>query len=136
MSVSTLIMTLNEEANLPACLKSLGWCDDIVVLDSFSTDSTLEIAEAAGARVYQRAWDSELGQRMYGADDLREILAIAAEPSRTEVLFQRATEHVHGPLDPPQQPLPDLDHPFRASRPNAVERALHSRGVRTGQLAG
>ena len=34
MSISVMIMTLNEEKNLPACLASLDWCDDIVVLDS------------------------------------------------------------------------------------------------------
>src|SRR5262245_54356024 len=48
--VSCLVYTLNEEANLPHCLASLGWCDDVVVVDSFSTDSTEAIARAAGAR--------------------------------------------------------------------------------------
>ena len=38
MDVSVLILTLNEEVNLGRCLRSLVWCDDIVVLDSFSTD--------------------------------------------------------------------------------------------------
>ena len=38
MDISVLILTLNEEENLPNCLASLGWCDDVVVLDSYSTD--------------------------------------------------------------------------------------------------
>jgi glycosyltransferase involved in cell wall biosynthesis len=109
MSISVLIMTLNEEANLPACLASLSWSDDIVILDSFSTDRTVEIARAAGARVYQRAYDTEDRQRMYGlteiefkypwvytpdADeitppDLRdEMLAIARDPTRPEAFFK------------------------------------------------
>lgn len=52
--ISVLILTLNEEMNLPACLASVAWCDDIVVLDSGSTDRTIEIAQAAGARVVHR----------------------------------------------------------------------------------
>ena len=43
MSISVLILTLNEEANLPGCLESVKWCDDIVVLDSYSQDRTEEI---------------------------------------------------------------------------------------------
>lgn len=57
MSVSVLILTLNEERNLPACLESVRWCDDVVVLDSFSSDRTVEIAKNAGARVFQRPFD-------------------------------------------------------------------------------
>src|SRR5262245_55081734 len=63
--ISVMIMTFNEEANLPACLESLSWCDDIVVLDSFSSDRTVEIAKAAGARVYQYPRESELKLRLY-----------------------------------------------------------------------
>src|SRR5207249_1775242 len=56
--ISVLILTLNEEENLPRCLESLSWSDDIHVLDSFSTDRTVQIARAAGARVEQRAFDN------------------------------------------------------------------------------
>jgi glycosyltransferase involved in cell wall biosynthesis len=58
VSVSVLILTLNEEINLGACLDSLSWCDDIVVLDSMSTDRTRAIAEELGARVVTRAFDN------------------------------------------------------------------------------
>ena len=43
---SVLILTKNEEANIGACLASVSWCDDVVVLDSGSTDRTCEIAAA------------------------------------------------------------------------------------------
>jgi len=56
--ISVLILTKNEEVNLPRCLASLGWCDDIVVLDSYSTDRTVEIARSHGARVIQRPFDN------------------------------------------------------------------------------
>jgi len=63
MSVSVLILTLNEEINLSGCLESVSWADDIVVFDSFSTDRTCEIAEKAGARVIQRKFDNYANQR-------------------------------------------------------------------------
>ncbi|MFM1747508.1 MAG: hypothetical protein RLZZ188_1174, partial [Verrucomicrobiota bacterium] len=47
---SVLILTLNEEEDLPGCLESVAGCDDVVILDSGSTDQTLAIARAAGAR--------------------------------------------------------------------------------------
>jgi len=50
-SFSVVILTLNEAARLPACLASVAGCDDIVVLDSGSTDATADLARAAGARV-------------------------------------------------------------------------------------
>ncbi len=58
MSISVLILTLNEEKNLPHCFSSLKWCEDIVVFDSMSTDKTVEIARKLGARVFQRDFDN------------------------------------------------------------------------------
>ncbi len=58
MSVSALILTLDEEINIAACLESLSWCDDVVVLDSRSTDRTCAIAAEHGARVVTRAFDN------------------------------------------------------------------------------
>ena len=56
--ISVLILTRNEQQDLPACLASVVWSDDIHVLDSCSTDNTLEIAKAAGASTYQRTFDN------------------------------------------------------------------------------
>src|SRR5262249_9993586 len=61
--VSCLIYTLNEEVNLPHCLGSLSWCDDVVVIDSFSTDQTEAIARAAGARFMQHEFTGFGDQR-------------------------------------------------------------------------
>ncbi len=63
MSISVLILTRNEETDLPACLESVRWCDDIVVFDSTSTDRTEEIARNAGARFFQRQFDNYAAQR-------------------------------------------------------------------------
>lgn len=64
--ISVLILTYNEEVNLPGCLESVAWCDDIVVFDSFSTDRTVEIAKRAGARVVQHPFESYGAQREAG----------------------------------------------------------------------
>lgn len=68
MNVSALILTYNEAANLPLCLGALAWCDDIVVLDSGSTDCTVEIARSFGARILVRSFDTFADQRNYGLD--------------------------------------------------------------------
>ena len=62
---SIVILTLNEERNLPGCLASVAGCDDIVVLDSGSTDRTQEIARAAGARVLVNRFVNFAEQRNY-----------------------------------------------------------------------
>jgi len=61
--ISILILTLNEELNLSACLASVKWSDDIVVFDSYSTDRSVELAKAAGARVVRRKFDNYAAQR-------------------------------------------------------------------------
>jgi glycosyltransferase involved in cell wall biosynthesis len=62
-NVSVLILTLNEEQDLPGCLDSVAWSDDIYVFDSNSTDRTAEIARARGATVATRTFDTYARQR-------------------------------------------------------------------------
>jgi glycosyltransferase involved in cell wall biosynthesis len=57
-AVSVLILTKNEEQDLPGCLASVAWSDDVHVFDSFSTDATISVAEGLGARVQQREFDN------------------------------------------------------------------------------
>lgn len=66
LTISILILTLNEEVNIGACLDSVSWCDDVVVLDSGSTDRTVELAEWRGARVATRPFDDYASQRNFG----------------------------------------------------------------------
>ena len=70
MAISILILTRDEELNLPACMASVSWCDDVVVMDSYSTDATPELAVDLGARVYQRRFDDFAGQRNYAIDNI------------------------------------------------------------------
>ena len=64
--ISVVILTKNEEADLPGCLESVAWCDDVHVLDSLSTDATVEIAQRAGASVVQRKFDNWSSHQNWG----------------------------------------------------------------------
>jgi glycosyltransferase involved in cell wall biosynthesis len=61
--LSAVVLTRNEEQHLPGCLASLRWADEILVLDSMSTDRTVAIAREAGARVEQKAFVNFAAQR-------------------------------------------------------------------------
>lgn len=105
MSVSVLILTLNEEANLPGCLESMKWCDDIVVLDSYSQDRTEEMAKQAGVRFIQRPFDNYASQRNYGLHEIQYqhpwVLMIDADEvvspelaSEIQVVIKEASEQM------------------------------------------
>lgn len=63
--LSACVITCNEEDRVGACLDSLAWCDEIVVVDSHSTDRTREIARQAGARVIERDWPGYTAQKNF-----------------------------------------------------------------------
>ena len=108
MSISILILTLNEETNIGACLDALAGFDDVVVFDSLSKDRTKEIALAKGARVVERSFDNWAAHQNWAMDNIEfrnpwvfyldadermtpelreEILAIARDQSRAEVAY-------------------------------------------------
>ena len=69
--ISVLILTKNEERDLPGCLESVAWSDDVHVFDSFSTDETVAIARASGAQVHQREFDDYATHRNAAMDEIR-----------------------------------------------------------------
>lgn len=66
MNISVLILTYNEAVNLSDCIRSVSFSDDVVVLDSFSSDETVNIANSFGATVLERKFDNYAAQRNYG----------------------------------------------------------------------
>ncbi|HEX9464299.1 MAG TPA: glycosyltransferase family 2 protein [Alphaproteobacteria bacterium] len=71
MAISVIVLTFNSEATVGATLASArAVTDDLHVVDSFSTDRTIEIARAAGARVVQRAFENYSAQRNWAIDNL------------------------------------------------------------------
>jgi len=67
--VTVMIFTLNEEIHLPSCLDSLAWCEDVIIIDSFSTDRTAEISRARNARFFQHAFEGFGKQRNWALDN-------------------------------------------------------------------
>lgn len=65
--ITGVIITRNEEARIGEALASLSCCDEIVVVDSFSSDRTREIARARGARVIEHAWEGYSKQKNFAA---------------------------------------------------------------------
>ena len=61
--LTAVVLTLNEEAHIADCLESLKWCDEVIVLDSLSTDRTVEIARQHGAKAILRPFGDFADQR-------------------------------------------------------------------------
>jgi glycosyltransferase involved in cell wall biosynthesis len=67
-------MTLDEEINIARCLDSVRWSNDVVILDSFSQDRTIERANAyPNVRIYQRKFDDFSRQRNYGIHQIQYV---------------------------------------------------------------
>ena len=89
--VAVIIITYNEEINLPFALKSVcNWASQVFVVDSFSTDKTVEISTKLGAEVYKHTFEGYTEQRNWALKNL---------PIKTEwVLFLDADEYLSEPL--------------------------------------
>lgn len=83
--ISIVILTKNEQVDLPSCLATLTWCDDIHVLDSGSTDDTLHIAKQYGAKVWTNPFEGFGKQRNFALDHI--------DLKYEWVLFLDADEH-------------------------------------------
>lgn len=66
--ISATIITHNEKANIARAIRSLSCADEIVVIDSDSTDGTREIAEGLGARVISHAWEGFAAQKNFSSE--------------------------------------------------------------------
>jgi glycosyltransferase involved in cell wall biosynthesis len=68
LKITATIITFNEAENIQPACESLSWADEIVVVDSGSTDATREIAQACGARVIERPWPGFTEQKQFAAE--------------------------------------------------------------------
>ena len=81
MKISVTIITFNEESNIAAACESVAWADEIVVVDSNSTDQTREIALLKGAKVILNSWPGFGKQKQFAVDQARNewILSLDAD---------------------------------------------------------
>ena len=88
MKISATIITLNEERNVARAIESLRCADEILVVDSGSTDRTVEIAQNLGARVVESAWPGYANQKNHAAEEASNdwILSLDADESLSEAL--------------------------------------------------
>lgn len=100
-SVSVMIFTLNEEIHLPSCLDALDWCDDIIVVDSFSSDRTEAICRERGARFFQNRFKGFGSQRNWALDN--------AQPRHSWILILDADERVTPELGRELKAIAEVD---------------------------
>jgi glycosyltransferase involved in cell wall biosynthesis len=108
--LSVLLPTYNEENNLEACLESVRWADEILIIDSYSTDKTLEIARTYGARIIQHEYINSAKQKNWAIPQCTNewVLQIDADERLTselqaeiqQLLLNDPPDDVDGYLNP------------------------------------
>ena len=90
MSISVVVITLNEERNIAACLDSVAWADERIVVDAQSVDRTVEVARCHTDRVFVRPWPGYGPQKNFGIEQTRGewILIVDADERVTEALAE------------------------------------------------
>ncbi|MDQ1728000.1 MAG: hypothetical protein QOD33_125 [Pyrinomonadaceae bacterium] len=71
LKISACIITLNEADHIRAACESVAWADEIIVVDSGSTDATQRIAQECGARVIENAWPGFAAQKQFAVEQAR-----------------------------------------------------------------
>lgn len=90
--ISIVILTHNESVNIGPCIESVHWCDDIHVIDAYSSDDTAQIAQTLGAKVHKRAFTSHADQHNWAHTglDLKHpwVLHLDADERSTDAFYE------------------------------------------------
>jgi glycosyltransferase involved in cell wall biosynthesis len=142
-NISVIITTFNEEANIRRCLDNLDGFGEIIVVDSFSNDRTLEIAREFPATVYTRAYRSAADQKNWALERARNdwVLILDADERATEGLIReidtlgdngaagywirRDSHYLGGPIRHCGWQRDKVLRLFRRSAGHYVEREVH-----------
>jgi glycosyltransferase involved in cell wall biosynthesis len=139
------VLSQNEENNLPRCLRSLKFADEVVVVDALSEDSSPELARAHGARVIQQQWMGFSRQWQFAIDHAQGdwVLLCAADEEVSAALAEEILQALSQPADRCGYQIPRrsqylgdwMDHGpwakdaqvrlFRKGRGRIAERAVH-----------
>ena len=127
LPLSVVITTYNEEVNIADCLRSVLWADEILLVDSFSTDRTLEYARQFPIQILEREYFGSAAQKNWSLDKVQHdwVLILDADERVTEPLAREILRLVDRQGDPAvrQSPRPLSESP-RARRPR--HRATHT----------
>jgi len=95
--ISAIIPTLNEEKNIAEAIDQVKWADEILVIDSYSQDKTVEIARKMGARVIQRKFDNFSSQKNYAIEQAENdwIFVLDADERLSEDLILEIIDKLH-----------------------------------------
>jgi glycosyltransferase involved in cell wall biosynthesis len=138
-SLALIVITRNEEHLIGQCLRSASVCDEIIVVDSFSTDRTVEIAQGLGARVFQRRFEGYIKQKQFALEQATAdwVLSLDADEQLTHGLRQEIEATICG-ADPAvgykiRRILYQLDHYYaRATYPDFHLRLFRRAAARFG----
>jgi len=93
--ISAVVLTKDSEKTIERCLKSLDWCDEMIIIDDDSTDKTLDIAQEYKAKIFKRSLDNDFAaQRNFGLDKAKENWVLFID-SDEEVSRELKTEILH-----------------------------------------
>ncbi len=95
--ITAIVLTKNEEKNIEECLKTLKWCDEIIVIDDYSDDRTREIAQKLGAQVFKHHLKNDYAQqRNFGLEKAKGewVLFVDADERITPELAREIEQEV------------------------------------------
>lgn len=97
--LALVVITRNEEDLIGQCLRSASICDELIVVDSFSTDRTVEIARGFGARVYQREFPGYIAQKQFALEQASAdwVLSLDADEQLTHGLREEIQSIIGSP---------------------------------------
>lgn len=99
IKITAIIPTLNEEIHIKAAINSVSFADEIIVIDSFSSDKTVEIAKSLNVRLLQRKFDDYSSQKNYAIEQATHqwIYVLDADERVTDLLSEEIRHKVKDP---------------------------------------
>lgn len=99
--ISVVILTKNEEKNIKACLESLSWCDEKIIIDDHSEDHTLEIAQKLGAKTYSRQLINFSDQRNFALEKAKSdwVLFVDADERISQALWYEIMQYINDSVE-------------------------------------